>query len=62
MKILALTTDGGWWIIRNDDNIDQGEFFERCLGATPDSFFLTDDENTYIQKCNIVAIKFEKGW
>ena len=63
MKITALTTDGTWWTIQDEgfsDVLDREGFAAIWSKVTPDSLFQTSDPNTYIQKCNIVALDFEE--
>lgn len=59
--VKVLTTDGTWWILDRDLTKDE-ESFESMWGiANSGDLIPTSEEETYIQKCSIVAVALEKN-
>lgn len=61
MIVKVLTTDGTWWILDRDLTKDEESFENMWRIANSGDLIATSEEETYIQKCSIVAVTLEKN-
>lgn len=61
MIVKVLTTDGTWWILDRDLTKEEESFENMWRISNSGDLIPTSEEETYIQKCNIVAVTLEKN-
>lgn len=61
MIVKVLTTDGTWWILDRDLTKEEESFENMWRIANSGDLIPTSEEETYIQKCSIVAVTLEKN-
>lgn len=61
MIVKVLTTDGTWWILNRNLTKDEESFESMWCTANSGDLIATSEEETYIQKCSIVAVTLEKN-
>lgn len=61
MIVKVLTTDGTWWILDRNLIKDEESFINMWRFSNSGDLIPTSEEETYIQKCSIVAVTLEKN-